>query len=86
MEVAISEAEGRLAELVARVEAGESVVLTRQGRAAVRLTPIDALSARTERRQAIAAIQASVRAKLGSDLPDAARSQDWLYDENGLPA
>ncbi|MGH1556641.1 type II toxin-antitoxin system Phd/YefM family antitoxin [Caulobacter segnis] len=40
MRVALAEAEGQLTELVRRAEAGEEIILTREGRAAVQLTPV----------------------------------------------
>lgn len=88
LEVALSDADGQMADLVARAEAGEDVVLTRDGRAAVRLTPV-MVPSETDRealRRALDAIQARARALPPSPGPDAARSQDFLYDEFGLPA
>ena len=64
---------------------GESVVLTRHGQEVVRLTAIrisDDL--RAKRLAAIREAQAAV-GELPADF-DAARSQDFLYDEDGLPA
>ena len=92
MELAIDDAKERLPDLVRRVEAGENVVLTRHGDAvaelvSVRLAPnakkrseIDV----KERRAIIEEIcaKAAREAKPG---PDAARSQDFLYDDQGLP-
>jgi prevent-host-death family protein len=40
MRVSIIEAKEKLSELVRRAEAGEEVILTRHGQAAVRLTPV----------------------------------------------
>lgn len=83
--IAISEAKAQLTELVRRAEGGESVVLTRHGQEVVRLTPIrisDDL--RAKRLAAIREAQAAV-GELPADF-DAARSQDFLYDEDGLPA
>ncbi len=44
MRVSVTEAKGQLTELVRRAEAGDEVVLTRHGHAAVRLVPIHARS------------------------------------------
>lgn len=84
MKVSVTEATGRLAELVRRTEAGEEVVLTRYGRAIVRLTPYRRHLDAESRRAVIAGAQASARRGLPG--PDAARSQDFLYDDDGLPA
>jgi len=84
MHIAVTEAKGQLTELVRRAEAGEEVVLTRHGQPAVRLVPAAAKPTREEKAAALAAIRkrAAKKAKPG---PCAARSQDYLYDEYGLP-
>lgn len=84
MRVSVTEAKGQLTELVRRAEAGEEVILTRHGQAAVRLTPIRTTPDRASRRALIEAVQASAAAKATRG-PDAARSQDFLYDDDGLP-
>lgn len=86
MQISVSEAKRQLADLVRRAEAGEEVVLTRRGKATVRLVPI-AKAAATQpqgRRAVIQAVQRSAQAKL-RDGPSAARNQDFLYGDNGLP-
>lgn len=84
MRVTVTEAKGQLTELVRRAERGEEVVLTRHGQAAVMLTPVVKKPTAAEKMAAIEAIQkrAAKKAKPG---PSAARSQDFLYDEYGLP-
>ena len=84
MRIAVTEAKGQLTELVRRAEAGEEVVLTRHGQPAVRLVPAAAKPTREEKAAALTAIRkrAAKKAKPG---PCAARSQDYLYDEYGLP-
>jgi prevent-host-death family protein len=85
MEISVTKAKGQLTELVRRAEAGDEIVLTRHGHAAVRLAPVArAPSTREEKRKAIAAFQEAVRGKVKPG-PCAARSQDFLYDEDGLP-
>ncbi len=83
--IAISEAKAHLTDLVRRAEGGEDVVLTRHGKEIVRLVPVRGPGKpREQRAAAIRAAQALV-----GDLPpdfDAARSQDFLYDDDGLPA
>lgn len=83
-QVPLSVAKAQLTDLVRRAEEGETVVLTRHGKAIVRLLPLRVPTRLKEKR--IAAIR-SAQAAVG-DLPadfDAARSQDFLYDDDGLP-
>jgi prevent-host-death family protein len=84
MDVNVSDAKGQLTELVRRAEAGEEIVLTRFGRPVVRLVPVAATKTPAERRHLLEALCESARATATTG-PDAARSQDFLYDENGLP-
>ena len=85
MQVTVSEAKGRLTDLVRRAEAGEEVVLTRHGQAAVRLVPVVRRAPMDERRALIRAVreEAARKARPGQA---AARSGDFLYGEDGLPA
>jgi prevent-host-death family protein len=85
MRVSVSEAKAQLTELVRRAEAGEEIILTRHGHAAVRLLPVKAIPDRRARRSLIQAVRnaANVKAAAG---PSAARSQDFLYGDDGLPA
>ncbi|MCY3827753.1 MAG: type II toxin-antitoxin system prevent-host-death family antitoxin [Rhodospirillaceae bacterium] len=85
MQISVTQAKGQLTELVRRAEAGEEVVLTRHGRATVRLAPVERRPTAAERRAAIAEIRAAAANKI-TEGPSAARSQDFLYDDNGLPA
>ena len=84
MRVPVTSARGQLTQLVRRAETGEEVVLTRHGRAVVRLVPVTAPAAPKARRKLLEAIRASgaARARPGES---AARSQDFLYDADGLP-
>jgi prevent-host-death family protein len=84
MQLAISEAKARLTDLVRRAEAGEEVVLTRHGHAVARLVALHAKASGVHRANLIADIRARAAAKV-SNGPKAARSQDFLYDEDGLP-
>jgi prevent-host-death family protein len=85
MRVSVSDAKAQLTELVRRAEAGDEVILTRHGEPAVRLVavktkPLDPAA----RRKILEEVRASGGAK-ASPGPSAARSQDFLYDEDGLP-
>ena len=84
MRVAVTNAKGQLTELIRRAEAGEEVVLTRHGHAVVRLVAVKAPIDRQARRRLLEEVQASAAAKATGGEP-AARSQDFLYDEQGLP-
>lgn len=84
LQISVSEAKAQLTDLVRRAEAGDDVILTRHGQPAVRLVAIKAVGDRDARRRLIEAVrrQAVEKAVQG---PSAARSQDFLYDDEGLP-
>jgi prevent-host-death family protein len=84
MKVSVTEAKGQLTELVRRAEAGDEVILTRHGHPAVRLVPVNAIPSRASRRALLEAVRASAAAKAAAG-PNAARSQDFLYGDDGLP-
>jgi prevent-host-death family protein len=88
-EAPISAAAKQLDELVSRAEAGEEVILTLDGRPAVRLVPVKPLADVAARGAITAEVQKAVAQKIASGeaslYPSAARSQDFLYDEDGLP-
>jgi len=73
----VSEAGSQLPDLIRQVEAGNEVVLTRNGCHVARLIP--AIRAALERFQRAASSKATFDT-------DAAHSQDFLYDDDGLPA
>jgi len=80
-----------LPELVKQVEAGEDVVLTYQGSNIARLMPLPTRKSiyAPSTRESKMALMDRIR-KAGSRKalagPDGARSQDFLYDDAGLPA
>jgi len=79
-------AEGQLADLVRRARRGEELVLTLDGEPAVRLVPLQGVRDAVARRLRIDEICAAAAEKVLPG-PCAARSQDFLYDdETGLPA
>ena len=84
MQIPVSEAKGRLAELVRRAEAGHDVVLTRHGRATVALVPVRPRRDPDARRAVIASMRAAA-ARKETDGTEAALSQDLLYGDTGLP-
>lgn len=84
LRISVSDAKAQLTELVRRAEAGEEVVLTRHDQEVVRLTPVKKTIDRGERRRILEEISKAAAAK-AKEGPNAARSQDFLYDEFGLP-
>ena len=91
MRVSMEQAAARVEELVERAERREPVIITRDGQDAVALRPIEASErlptlSQEERRQLFEELQQRL-AQMPAPFPDetAARSQDFLYDENGLP-
>jgi prevent-host-death family protein len=84
MKVSVSDAKGQLTELVRRAEAGDEVILTRHGHAAVRLVPVKTPPDRVARRALLEAVRKSGSAK-ATPGPSAAHSQDFLYGDDGLP-
>jgi prevent-host-death family protein len=81
MLINVTDAKAHLLDLVRRVEAGEEVVLTRHGTPVVRLTPVKAQVDFEKRLAVFDEFFGTVK----SDGTCAARSQDFLYDDRGLP-
>ncbi|HTT85185.1 MAG TPA: type II toxin-antitoxin system prevent-host-death family antitoxin [Rhizomicrobium sp.] len=84
MQISVTDAKGQLTELVRRSEAGEEVVLTRHGQPVGRLVPIKVVPDRAARRKILESLFGSGKREARPG-PPAARSQDFLYDEYGLP-
>lgn len=85
MRISVTDAKAKLTDLVKRAEAGDEIILTRHGQAAVRLVavrrkPLDSAA----RRRLLEEIRRT-GSEQASPGPSAARSQDFLYDEHGLP-
>jgi prevent-host-death family protein len=84
MKVSVTDAKAQLTDLVRRAEAGDEVILTRRGQAAVRLVPVKAVRNRKARRTLLETVRVAGAAKAKPG-PRAARSQDFLYGGGGLP-
>jgi prevent-host-death family protein len=84
MLISVTDAKGQLTDLVRRAEAGEDIVLTRHGQETVKLVAVVRRPTPKARRQLLEALQASA-SKKATPGPTAARSQDFLYDEDGSP-
>ena len=83
MHISVTGAKSQLTELVRLAEAGEEIVLTRHGHPAVRLVPVQPPINKAVRRALLESLRAS--AANATSGPDAARSQDFLYGDDGLP-
>jgi prevent-host-death family protein len=84
MRISVTDAKSQLTDLVRRAEAGDEIILTRHGQAAVRLVPVRSMPGAQARRKLLEAVRISGAAR-ATPGPDAARSQDFLYGEDGLP-
>ena len=84
MDIPVTDAKARLTELVRRAEAGEEIVLTRHGKPAARIVPAAPRPDERARRALIASVRAAAKHRIKPG-PTAARSQDFLYDDRGLP-
>ena len=84
MRVSVTDAKGQLTDLVRRAETGDDVVLTRHGQPAVRLVAIRTVGDPAARRKVMEAVMRSGSAKATAG-ESAAASQNFLYDDDGLP-
>jgi prevent-host-death family protein len=82
--ISVTDAKAQLTDLVRQAEAGEEVILTRHGQPAVRLVPVRSMRDPKDRRALLDAVSKSGAAH-ATPGPDAARSQDFLYGDDGLP-
>lgn len=91
MEVSVTEAKARLSELLKTVEeTGAEIVVSRHGRVVARIVPERPMLSPEERDIVMRRVQARVQAKIAANpdmqnQPSAARSQDFLYGDDGLP-
>jgi len=84
MQISVTEAKSQLTDLVRRAEAGDEIILTRHGHAAVRLVPINPVADAKSRKALLDAVRGAAAMK-ATAAPNAARSQDFLYGDDGLP-
>lgn len=86
MRISVADAAGKFTELAKRAERGEEVILTQDGRPSLQLVPIARRPLPPEERRRVFDEIRKNGGKWSSDFDtDAARSQDFLYDEFGLP-
>lgn len=84
MRISVSDAKAQLTDLVRRAEAGDDVILTRYGQPAARIVAVQERPSSAARAALLRQIRAEVKGRQ-DDGPSAARSQDFLYDDDGLP-
>ncbi|MDO5371310.1 type II toxin-antitoxin system Phd/YefM family antitoxin [Paracoccus sp. (in: a-proteobacteria)] len=84
MQISLSDAKARLTDLVRQAEAGEEVVLTRHGKPAARIVPMAPAPSGFARARLVESLQRSAARSVRRG-PEAARSQDFLYGDDGLP-
>ncbi|MBF0665293.1 MAG: type II toxin-antitoxin system prevent-host-death family antitoxin [Brevundimonas sp.] len=82
--VSVSEAKARFTELLRKVEGGEEVVVTRHGKEIAQIGPRRRKPTPAEKLAGIRRAQALAEGKFEPGF-SAARSQDFLYDDDGLP-
>jgi prevent-host-death family protein len=85
MEISVTDAKAQLTELVRRAESGDEIILTRHGHPTAKIVPMRPKRDWDQIMADVRRIQAQVKAKMKPGDPDAAHSQDFLYDELGLP-
>ncbi len=91
MYISIAEAQGQLLDLIRRAQEGEEVLLTHEGKTVATLGAVAPAEKgwremTPEERLAKLREFSAKLPPLNDGGPDAAHSQDFLYDENGLPA
>jgi prevent-host-death family protein len=84
MKLAISQAKGKLTDLVRRAEIGEEVILTRHGHMVARLVAMQNSPDPVRKREIIEKIVSMTKEKIHGNT-NAASSQDFLYGVDGLP-
>ncbi len=84
MRLTVTEAKARLTDIVKQAEAGEDIILTRHGKEVARIVGMRKRPSTEARRKVIEAVRRQA-ARKSTEGPSAARSQDFLYDADGLP-
>jgi prevent-host-death family protein len=84
MGVAFVDQNANLDNIIRRAEAGEEIVIVRDGKPVARIEALRSRPDATQRRAVLDAFRGSAK-PFWNDDDSAARSQDFLYDEFGLP-
>jgi len=85
MRISVADAEGQLSELIRLANQGEEIVLMEDGRTVAQLQPLKNPLSPEEKSRIMTELQEQVRLKNLPPAPEAARSQDFLYDDFGMP-
>ena len=86
MRISLADAEGQLTELIRLARQGEEILVTEDGHPIARLEAVKTfISDPAERHNFIKKLQEQVRQMNLPPDTDAARSQDFLYGDDGLP-
>lgn len=87
MNVPLVEAQARLPELMEQAISGEEILVEFEDGRSVQLKAVQRVPpAEAQRRRELLEALAEAGSRKATPGPCAARSQDWLYDEFGLPA
>ncbi len=85
MRVSVTEAKAQLTDLARRAEAGDEIELTRHGQDVARISAVKARPLDAGARRRILDDVRAAGAAMSASGPSAARSQDFLFGEDGLP-
>jgi len=84
MLVSVSEVKNQFSDLVKCAQAGDDVIFTQRGRQVARLVAVAPVPDAQERWAVMERVRAAAASKVRPGA-DAAHSQDFLYDDDGLP-
>jgi len=85
MEIAISEAKGHLSALIRAAREGKQVLLTSHGRPVAEIRAVAPAMTADERINRMTEVARTASAMAQDDTP-AARTADYLYGDDGMPA
>lgn len=80
----VHEAKSKLSKLIERAEAGEDVVIARNGKPVVRLTPIEKPSAQSSKRDILGALAGKVWTGSAADLAEADKAIDRAFAQGDV--
>ena len=80
----VHEAKSQLSKLIERAEAGEEVVIARNGKPVVRLTPIEKPSVQSSKRDILGALTGKVWTGSAEDLAEADKALDRAFAQGDV--
>lgn len=83
MKIAVKDAKAELSGLIARAANGERVVITKRGKPVAEIRPVHDRNTPIQRHVAAKRI---IEGAKSTERTPAARSADFLYDDEGLPS